>query len=117
MDVHQNARLTPHCRALLVERVMRGQGKQQVAAQFRVSLATVYKWLRRYRAEGGSGLQDRSSRPRRSPSATARELELAVLALRRQRLTLPSSHFRSSGVLLPRATAMPSLTFIAPASL
>ena len=27
MDVHQNARLTPHCRALLVERVMRRAGR------------------------------------------------------------------------------------------
>lgn len=88
MDVHQNARLTPHCRALLVERVLRGQPKTRVAAQFDVSLSTVGKWLARYRREGAAGLVDRSSRPRRSPRATARELELAVLALRRQRLTL-----------------------------
>jgi transposase InsO family protein len=88
MDVHQNARLTPHCRALLIERVMKGRSKRQVAAQFEVSLSTVYKWLRRYRCEGTPGLADRSSRPRRSPSATARELELAVVALRRHRLTL-----------------------------
>ena len=38
--------------------------------------------------EGIGGLQDRSNRPRRSPAATARELELAVLALRWHRLTL-----------------------------
>jgi hypothetical protein len=25
MDMHKNARLTPHCRGLLVERVMKGQ--------------------------------------------------------------------------------------------
>jgi len=88
MDLHKNARLTPHCRGLLVERVLRGQPQVRVAAQFGVSVPTISKWLRRFQAEGPAGLQDRSSRPRRSPRATVRELELAVLALRRQRLTL-----------------------------
>jgi transposase InsO family protein len=88
MDTHKNARLTPHCRGLLVERLLRGQPKVQLAAQFGVSVQTVDKWLNRYRLEGSGGLEDRSSRPRRSPRATVRELELAVLALRRQRLTL-----------------------------
>lgn len=90
MDAHKNARLTPHCRALLVDRVMKGRPKRQVAMQFGVSVKSVDKWLRRYRAEGVPGLRDRSCRPRRSPQATVRELELAVLALRRQRLTLAS---------------------------
>ncbi len=88
MDVHQNARLTPHCRELLVKRVVKGQPIVQVAMQFGISVRTVNKWLARYRGEGLGGLQDRSCRPHRSPRATARELELAVLALRRQRLTL-----------------------------
>jgi transposase InsO family protein len=88
MDAHKNARLTPHCRALLVDRVMRGRPKRQVALQFGVSVKSVDKWLQRYRAEGIPGLRDRTCRPRRSPRATVRELELAVLALRRQRLTL-----------------------------
>ena len=90
MDAHKNARLTPHCRALLVDRVLKGRPKRHVALQFGVSVKSVDKWLRRYRAEGVHGLQDRSCRPRRSPQATVRELELAVLALRRQRLTLTS---------------------------
>ncbi len=89
-DIIPNARLTVHCRELLVERVMRGQGKVQVAHRFAISVKTVEKWLQRYRPEGSSGLQDRSCRPRRSPKATARELALAVLALRRQRMTLLS---------------------------
>ena len=88
MDVHQNARLTPHCRALLVERVQRGQSKISVAVQFGISLKTLQKWLDRYREEGERGLQDRSCRPRRSPRVTVREVTLAVLALRRHRLTL-----------------------------
>ena len=88
MDVHKNARLTPHCRGLLVERLLRGHSQQVVAQQLGVSVQTVRKWLPRYQAEGAAGLQDRSCRPQRSPAATARELQLAILALRRRRLTL-----------------------------
>jgi len=90
MDVHKNARLTPHCRGLLVERLLKGHSQHEVAQQLGVSLQTVRKWLSRYRVEGAVGLQDRSCRPQRSPRATARELQLAILALRRQRLTLNS---------------------------
>lgn len=88
MDVHKNARLTVHCRALLVDRLLKGRALQQVAAEFGISVKTVHKWLQRYRNEGVRGLQDRSCRPHRCAGATVRELELAVLALRRQRLTL-----------------------------
>jgi transposase-like protein len=88
MSAHKNARLTVHCRALLIERLYRGEPKAQVARTFAISVKTVQKWLRRYQQEGVSGLQDRSCRPRRSPKATVRELSLAVLALRRQRLTM-----------------------------
>lgn len=88
MDAHKNARLTVHCRELLIERLYRGESKAQVAQRFAISVKTVHKWLRRYQQEGVSGLADRSCRPRRSPKATVRELSLAVLALRRQRLTL-----------------------------
>jgi transposase InsO family protein len=88
MDVHKNARLTAHCRGLLVERVLNGHKAQAVAGQLGVSVSTVRKWLKRYRMEGAAGLQDRSCRPQRSPAATPQELQLAILALRRQRLTL-----------------------------
>ena len=88
MDVHKNARLTPHCRALLVDRVMRGRARGQVARELGVSMKTVGKWVRRYQAEGASGLGDRPSRPHRQPSATAEALQIAVIALRRQRLTM-----------------------------
>ena len=88
MDTHKNARLTVHCRALLVDRVMKGRARAQVARELGVSMKTVSKWLRRYQAEGIEGLSDRSSRPRRQPSATVEALQLAVIALRRQRLTM-----------------------------
>jgi transposase InsO family protein len=88
MNVHQNARLTVSCRVLLVERVLGGREKSQVAQELGVSIKTADKWLRRYRDEGMEGLKDRRSRPHRMPKATAEVLKVAVLALRRQRLTL-----------------------------
>src|SRR5690242_1910392 len=86
MNVHQNARLTPHSRADLVRRVVvEGQTPKAVAAAFGVTVKTVRKWVARFQAEGIKGLQDRSSRPHRlhrpTPAATVATIE----ALRRQR--------------------------------
>jgi len=50
-----------------------------------VSASTVYKWRRRYRAEGLAGLLDRSSRPNASPNRTPDDVETKVIALRRER--------------------------------
>jgi transposase InsO family protein len=50
-----------------------------------VSASTVYKWRRRYRAEGLAGLLDRSSRPNASPNRTLDDVEAKVIALRKQR--------------------------------
>jgi transposase InsO family protein len=50
-----------------------------------VSASTVYKWRRRYRAEGLAGLLDRSSRPNASPNKTPDDVEAKVIALRKQR--------------------------------
>ena len=88
MDVHQNARLTPRCRELLVARVLAGRHRSVVARELGVSDKTVSKWVGRFLREGVAGLRDRSSRPRHSPAATVETLQLAVVALRRQRLTL-----------------------------
>ena len=43
---------------------------------------TAYKWMERYRAEGTSGLLDRSRRPHASPDRSSAELEARVLELR-----------------------------------
>jgi len=88
MNVHQNARLTVSCRVLLVERILSGRPKGQAAAELGVSARTAHKWLQRYRDLGVEGLKDRSSRPHHCPAATAEVLRSAVVALRRQRLTL-----------------------------
>jgi transposase InsO family protein len=67
---HRTARLTVFSRQVLVDRVVaEGWPAAEVARQFQISRSTAYKWLRRYREEGRAGLEDRSSRPRRSPHA------------------------------------------------
>ena len=45
------------------------------------------KWVGRYLADGEAGLADRSSRPQRSPRAIAPATALAIVELRRRRLT------------------------------
>ena len=87
MDVHKNARLTPRGRGLLVERARR-EGVRAAAAAFEVSPKTVRKWMCRQAAEGAAGLEDRSSRPRRSPRALPPAWCELIAQLRREsRLT------------------------------
>jgi transposase InsO family protein len=88
MNIHKNARLTPHSRAELVRRVLvEGQAPMAVATAMGVTGKTVGKWVARFAAEGSAGLVDRSSRPhclyRPTPEATVERIE----ALRRQRCT------------------------------
>ena len=80
MNMHKNARLTPKGRELLIERLERGEHPADVACAMGVSVRTVYKWRLRYREEGLSGLQDRSSRPLSSPARTAEAIETQVIA-------------------------------------
>jgi len=87
MDVHQNARTTPHSREKIVVRAHRGESAREIAAALEICESTVRKWLRRFRAEGVAGLRDRSCRPRRSPAATPRALVAWIERLRRQRWT------------------------------
>ena len=81
---HRNAPLTPRGRRLLVRRVEEfGWPAARVAEAAGVSRATVYKWTRRFRQEGLAGLQDRSSRPHRSPRALSEGQIHRILRLRR----------------------------------
>ena len=82
---HGRPRLNLFARQLLVERVHAGWTPATAAEASGVSRATTYKWLRRFRQEGGAGLLDRSSRPHRSPTRISVVQEAALLALRRQR--------------------------------
>ena len=87
MNIHKNARLTPHSRADLVRRVEAGQPPAAVGAAFGVSMRTVRKWVERFRNEGPEGLQDRSSQPHRLRSPTPETVVAEVERLRRQRFT------------------------------
>ena len=82
---HPNAPLTPEGRRRMVECVLVGQWPvSAVAERFQVDPKTVRKWRDRFLAEGAGGLQDRSSRPRRSPNKTSRRTERSVVSLRRR---------------------------------
>jgi len=83
--LHGNARLTVRARLEMVRQILSGWPQAEVARQFRVSRATVAKWLGRYKEHGEPGLLDRSSRPRRSPRLTPRHLVRAIHSLRRGR--------------------------------
>jgi transposase InsO family protein/transposase-like protein len=80
--VHRNARLAPAGRLILVQRVLAGRPAAHVAKELGVSRQCVHRWVSRFRAEGAAGLQDRSSRPHHSPTATSRAVVEEVLKLR-----------------------------------
>lgn len=82
---HANAQLTVHGRCLLVRRV-RGDGHPvaHVAKELGVSRQCAHRWVRRFDEFGLAGLQDRSSRPHRSPTRTPARVEARVLACRRR---------------------------------
>jgi transposase InsO family protein len=86
--LHRTARLTPYGRQLLVERILiEGWPAATAAETLGVSRATAYKWLRRYRAEGAGGLDDRSARPHHQPHALPeRQVRRILLARRRLRV-------------------------------
>jgi transposase-like protein len=62
MNVHKNAPLTPQGRLRMVRRALEGASHAQVAREFKTTIRTVSKWVRRYLEAGGAGLLDHSSR-------------------------------------------------------
>jgi transposase len=88
MKLHANARLSLKGRELLVERVERaGWSLTQAAEAAGVSERTGRKWLGRYRAEGPTGLLDRSSAPAVVANRTDERRVQTIAALRRLRMT------------------------------
>jgi transposase InsO family protein len=69
----------------MVQRLAAGEPLAQVAQGLDLSTTTVRRWWRRYQREGVSGLEDRSSRPHRSPRAVPRWRRRQIGRLRRQR--------------------------------
>jgi transposase InsO family protein len=88
MNTHKNARLTFARRIELVKDIVdRKLTPCAAAAAQGVSAATARKWLGRYLAAGEVALADRSSRPHRSPRSMPDATALAIVELRRRRLT------------------------------
>lgn len=83
MNIHSNARTTPHSRALMIERFRAGQSQQSIADDFGVSRRTVCKWIARWKEGGDPALHDRPSRPERSPKKLAQACIEAIVHLRK----------------------------------
>lgn len=91
MNVHENARLTPSGRALLVSRIdEQGRTVRRAAEAAGVSARTAYRWLGRHRLGGERSPHDRSSAPGRCPHRTSPQRVAEIAALRRERLTGPA---------------------------
>ena len=88
--MHRNARLTPTGRLLLCQRIEAGWPVAHAAAAMGISRDRAYVWWRRYQEEGLLGLEDRSSRPRRSPNRTRPAVERRIVTLRRNKGLGPS---------------------------
>lgn len=100
---HPSARLTVFSRQLLVKRVLiDGWATATVAEQLGISRATAYKWVRRYRVDGLPGLEDRSSRPHRSPRRSSDQVTAAIIGARARRRYGPARLAPLTGY--PRST-------------
>jgi len=88
MKLHGNARTCPKSRRLLVERIGSKTWSLAAAAEAAgVSERTAYRWLKRWREEGESGLLDRSSAPKSIPHRTSPERVEAIRRLRKLFMT------------------------------
>jgi transposase InsO family protein len=86
MELHGNARLTPHGRTLMCERVrLEGWTVAEAADAAGCSERTTYRWLARY--DAGDAMTDRSSVPHTVPGRTPPQTEALIEQLRRCRQT------------------------------
>jgi transposase InsO family protein len=85
---HANAALTPRARLRLARLIVEDDWPVARAAErFQVSWPTANRWATRYRAEGATGMTDRSSRPHHSPRTTPAPMVRKIVHLRwKQRL-------------------------------
>ena len=63
---------------------LEGANISELCCRFGISRKTGYKWLKRYREGGESGLADRSRRPRYSPGRISVETEAVVVEVRQK---------------------------------
>ena len=97
------ARLTPFGRKLVVDRiVVEGWPVAHAAQAAGVSRQTAYRWLKRWREEGESGLLDRSSRPHHSPRRVPAGVEERIVLDRITEKEGP--HLMAGRLGVPRST-------------
>jgi transposase InsO family protein len=96
--MHRNAPLTPEGRRRLCAMIEGGWPVVTAAESMRVSRQTAHKWWKRYLETGILGLEDRSSRPRRSPTKTPAKVERKVVALRRRHQLGPARLAPRAGI-------------------
>lgn len=85
---HANAALTPRARLRLARLIIdSGWSIPRAAERYDVSWRTAKKWADRYRAEGPTGMLDRSSAPHHQPNRTPQPVVRKIVHLRwKQRL-------------------------------
>ncbi|MDE3194220.1 MAG: IS481 family transposase [Chloroflexota bacterium] len=71
-------------RYLIAAHLREGRSVGEIARAHGVHRSWLYKLLRRYRAEGEQGLEPRSRRPRRSPTAMSPDIEDEIVRLRQE---------------------------------
>jgi transposase InsO family protein len=80
---HANALLAPAGRLRLARCIVEdGWSLRRAAERFQVSVPTAQRWAARYRQQGEAGMEDRSSRPTRSPRRTPTRTERRIVKLR-----------------------------------
>lgn len=80
---HRNAPLTPTGRLRLARCIVDdGWPLRRAAERFQVAVTTAARWAGRYRDHGETGMHDRSSRPRHSPSRTPTRTERRIIKVR-----------------------------------
>jgi transposase InsO family protein len=84
MKLHRKAKTTPASRAALVQRAVAGEAYDVIATGMGISVRTVAKWVQRSRMGGPAALEDRSSRPRRTPHQTPPGAIALIRQLREQ---------------------------------
>ena len=106
---HRRAKLTVLGLQLLVARILLdGIAVAHAADMAGVSRQTAWKWVRRFEAEGEAGLEDRTSRPHRTPRSLRQERVDAILAARHEHRFGP--HRLAPIVGVPRSTIGDVLT-------
>lgn len=103
---HANAPLSVEGRRRLIERC-ESRPIAHVAAEMGISRACASKWVNRYRRHGAPGLMDRSSTPRRQPTATDSDIVSRIEVLRRTQKWSASRiafELRSAGISINRRT-------------